>query len=431
MKELSTFKFGLLLAAILIISCDSTLEVVQNQPKRIQLENSLLLVQNQIPLPQSIKGVQFFRKNYPGSPPIIRLNTNDQLLLRFDELSSISGQFQVKFEHFNQDWVRSGLAEIWVYEGVNDQAILGGRLNEQSRPNYFSYEYSYPNRDIDFLVSGNYMITISDYESGTELFSLPFFVTENVGDLHPDIETFFNSGPFGTAMDQISGTYFYPDFVEFPQFNLSYQVAQNRFWRENNTPRQTNFVTEGQTSFRLTRDQFMPAYVEFNTLDLRRLSLQNPQIFGYERAEIPERVILRNDYFKFSSDIRTITETGFGRPLLESDSRMLNVEFRYETQGALSRNSEIYLIGDFNQWTINERYKLNFNTEEGNFKVEALIKQGLYNYVYAIVEDGRINPLRNLETLTQKPQEYASFVYYKDPQLQYDRLLNSRIFYSE
>jgi hypothetical protein len=431
MKEQSIFKLGLLLFTVLITSCDSTLEVVQNQSKRVKTEISLLLVPEQTPLPQSIKGVQFFRNGYPGSPPIIRLNTNDQLLLRFDELSSLSGQFKVTFEHYNQNWQRSGLAEIWVFEGVNDLAILGGSLNEQSQPNYFSYQYRFPNRDIDFLVSGNYMITVLDYSTGTELFSLPFFVTENVGELNPDTETFFNAGPLGSAMDQVSGTYFYPDFIEFPQFDLSYKISQNRFWRENITPRQTNFDTEGKTSFRLTRDQFMPAYVEFNTLDLRQLSLQNPQIFGFERAEIPERIILRNDYFDFSSDLRTITETGFGRPVTTSDSRIINVEFRYETQGALPRKSEIYLLGDFNQWTINERYKLNFDTQEGVFRVDALIKQGLYNYMYAIIENGEINPIRNLESLSKKPQEYAGFVYYKDPQLQYDRLLNTRIFYSE
>ncbi|MGB0346604.1 MAG: type IX secretion system plug protein domain-containing protein [Balneolaceae bacterium] len=431
MKEPFISKLRVLLLITLLLSCESSLEVVQNQPRRIQSQNSLLLVPNQIPLPQSIKGVQFFRRNYPGSPPVIRLNTDDQLQLRFDELSPLSGQFTVSFEHYSQNWERSGLAEIWVYDGVNDLPLVGGSLNEQSSPNYFSYQYRFPNRDIDFLVSGNYLMTISDYESGTELFSLPFFVTENEGELNPDIETFFNSGPLGSAMDQISGTYFYPDFIEFPQFNLSYKVSQNRFWRDNVSPKQTNFDTDGKTSFRLTRDQFLPAYVEFDTLDLRRLNLQNPQIFGYDRAQIPERVILRNDYFNFSSDVRTITETGFGRPVLDSDSRILNVEFRYETQGALPRNSKIYLIGDFNQWTIKEQFKLNFDTEERVFKVNAIIKQGVYNYIYAIVEEGKINPLRNLETLSQKPQEYASFVYYKDPQLQYDRLLNTRIFYSE
>ena len=208
MKEPFISKLRVLFLITLLLSCDSTLEVVQNQPRRIQSQNSLLLVPNQIPLPQSIKGVQFFRRNYPGSPPVIRLNTDDQLLLRFDELSTLSGQFTVSFEHYNQNWERSGLAEIWVYDGVNDLPLVGGSLNEQSSPNYFSYQYRFPNRDIDFLVSGNYLMTISDYESGTELFSLPFFVTENEGELNPDIETFFNSGPLGSAMDQISGTYF-------------------------------------------------------------------------------------------------------------------------------------------------------------------------------------------------------------------------------
>lgn len=431
MKVLSISKFLLLSFIIFWGSCESTYQTLQSPRTQKPTSNSLLLVDGQVPLPQSIKGVEFYRKEYLGSPPVIRLNTSDRLILKFDELSSLSGQFSVRFTHHNQDWTDSGLAEIWIFEGVNDQTILGGELNRQSRPNYYSYAYEFPNREIDFLVSGNYMITVSDYNSGTELFSLPFFVTENKGELQPTTETVFNAGPLGAAMDQLSGTYIYPDFIEFPQFDLSYQFAQNRFWVTAVAPNQTNFIQPGSTSFRTTRDQLFPAYPEFNTLDLRQLNLQNPQIFAYERAEIPEKVILRNDYFNFSSDVRTITETGFGRPINTILASYLSVEFRYETQGALPRNSEIYLVGDFNQWTISANYKLQFDSNLGLFTTTALVKQGLYNYSYAIVEDGEINILRNLESLNKKPQEYASFVYYTDPQLQYDRLLSTRIFYSE
>ena len=275
------------------------------------------------------------------------------------------------------------------------------------------------------------MITISDFDSKVELFNLPFFVTENAGDLHPNVTTFFNSGPLSSAMDQISGIYIYPDFIEFPQFNLTYRISQNRFWGINITPNQNNFIDDGESSFQLTESQFLPAYVEFNTLDLRRLSLQNPQIFGYERTEIPEKIILRNDYLNFTSDIQTITETGYGRPIQDITSRILNVEFSYETQGKLPKDSDIYLIGDFNQWTISNNYKLEFNSEYDVYTVNALIKQGVYNYQYAVIEDRVINTFLNLESLSQKPQEYAAFVYYKDPNLLYDRLLNSRIFYSE
>lgn len=431
MKGYSIFNILLLYLILIWNSCDTATPLL-DQPKRVNVQsNSLLLVSSQTPLPQSIKGVQFYRKNYPGSPPIIRLNTSDQLVLSFDELSSLSGQFEVRFEHYNQDWTNSDLADIWIFEGIGSQTIQGGELNRESRPNYYSYTYQFPNRDIQFLVSGNYQIIISDYQSGTELFSLPFFITENEGEFEPATETFYNAGPYGAAMNQVSGTFYYPDFIEFPQFNLTYRITQNRFWKESISPTQTNFVTNSQTSFRTTRDQFFPSYTEFNTLDLRRLSLQNPQIFGYDRAEVPELITLRNDYFNFSSDVRTITETGFGRPVTNRDARYLSVDFRYETQGAVARNSEIYLLGDFNQWTIDEKFKLKYSNELGLFTVNALVKQGLYNYQYAIFEGSEINFLRNLESLTSKPQEYAGFVYYKDPQLQYDRLLNTRIFYSE
>lgn len=427
MKELSIFKCGVILITIFIISCESTSEIIHHDYRPVPIRNSLLLVPGQIPLPKSIKGVQFFRENYQESPPILRLNSEDKLILRFDELTSLSGQFTISFTHCNKDWEPTELPQNWVYKSGNEHTILGGKLNRESRPNYFSYEYKFPNRAIGFLLSGNYIITISDHLTGIKLFSLPFFVTENVGRLTSSVNTLFSKGPLGAAMDEISGTYFYPDFIEFPQFNLSYKISQNRFWKNNISPLQSNFDTEGRTFFRLTDEQFFPSYLEFNTLDLRTLNLRNPQIFSYERTEIPERVILKNDYLFFSSDARSISEIGYGRPISESTSRIVNVEFRYETQGALSKNSDIYLIGDFNQWTISDQYKLTFNNKEQVYKVHVFIKQGIYNYNYAIVKNGTIDFLKNLESLTQKPQEYTSFVYYKDPQYFYDRLLKIEI----
>ncbi|MCR9132711.1 MAG: DUF5103 domain-containing protein [bacterium] len=431
MKEHSISKIILVSLFIIFGACGGSYSGIDNSSEPKTASTSELLVPGQTPFPGSIKGVQFFRKNYPGSPPIIRLGTADRLSLKFDELSSVGGRFRVRITHHNKEWSPSGLADVWVFEHSSESDFGGGELNQNERPNFFSYSYEFPNRELKFQVSGNYLIHIYDFQSDTELFSLPFFVTENEGELQPDVETIFNAGPFGAAMHELSGRFRIPDLVEFPQFDLSYRLAQNRFWGSDKTPQESSYTGQDFTTFRTTRNQLFAGYQEFYSLDLRNLSTQNGQIFGIERAEVPQKVILQPDYFNFSSDVRTITETGFGRPLQAREAAYLNVLFRYETQGEISRNAQVFLIGDFNQWTVSKRYELEVNPASGFMEVSALIKQGIYNYRYVLFEDGEIKPLRNLESLAQKPQEYAAFVYYRDPPQQYDRLLNTRIFYSE
>lgn len=431
MKAPSIYRSLFLSFFLFLSACSGSYSGLETASKPNSVSTSELLVAGQTPLPGSIKGVQLFRKNYPGSPPIIRLGSSDQIMLRFDELSSVGGRYRVKITHHNKDWSPSGLADIWVFESSSETDFGGGELNQSERPNFFSYSFAFPNREIKFNVSGNFLLHIYDYQSGIELFSLPFFVTENEGELQPDIETIFNAGPFGAAMHELSGKYSFPPFIEFPQYDLSYQLVQNRYWGTDVLPNETSFTGQDYTSFRTTRNQLFAGYNEFYNLDLRNLSTQNAQIFGIERAETPQIVILQTDYFNFSSDTRTITETGFGRPLQTTEAAYLNVIFRYETQGAISRSEDIFLVGDFNQWKVSDQFKLKYNAESGFLESTALIKQGIYNYRYVVFEDGEIKPLRNQETLNQKPQEYAAFVYYQDPQQQYHRLLNTRIFYSE
>lgn len=431
MRDRLNFKWSLLSLLFLLGGCAHS--VVDTQPAR-QLPlplPSLQIVPGQLPFPQSIKSVEFYRKGFPGNPPVIRLGTSDKLFLRFDELSSVSGQFRVTITHFNKNWEPSPLDDIWFLDGVNDFVINGGTLNRFALPSYFQYEFEFPKRESQLLVSGNYMLHIFDFQSGIELFSLPFYVTEDEGEFEPYSETVFNSGSFGAAGHQLLGTYFYPKFVLFPQFELSYQVVQNRFLNQPKSPNQINVVKDGEASFWFTRDQLFPAYFDFNFLELSPLTQQNPRIFEYRYDLIPERATLFADFLNFSTVSNNGQQNGLGQPSPGRDAKYADVHFQFEAGGSIPSNSEVYLIGDFNQWTVDSKYRLTYNPESTRFEVNALIKEGSYSYKYVTVENGEINTLYLSEILTSQPQEYMAFVYYRDPQLQYDRLLNVKLFYSE
>ena len=46
-------------------------------------------------------------------------------------------------------------------------------------------------------------------------------------------------------------------------------------------------------------------------------------------------------------------------------------------------NKNIYLIGKFNDFAINENYKLQYDQKTKSYKGSFLFKQGFYNYKYA------------------------------------------------
>lgn len=413
--------------SLVLSSCTPEISnAIQSKKDAVQI-SSLLLVPGQLIAPQSFRSIQLYKKGFRGNPPIIELATNNTLVLEFDELTSVGGQFRVRFSHHNKDWGKSGLPDAWVFEGNNDLFIRGGERNLEFKPDYFRYKLEFSNRDLKFNVSGHYLIHIYDYQSGTELFNLPFFISENEGTLITETEVIFNQGPNGAAIDQLFGEFTYPEFVEFPQFDLSYSFVQNRFWNKVKDAKEISFTNNGKTEFHLSRSNSFPANFDFTSLDLSELSLLNPQIYNFEPAHIPPKTTLKDDFLNFlaDSDSRFNTKSGF--PNNDQKARYTDVTFRLNIGGNRLDLESIYLIGDFNQWSINDRSRLNYNTGLGVFETSILIKEGRYRYKYVTLENGLINDLQLSEKLTKRNQEYIGFVYYRDPQYQYDRILKTSL----
>jgi hypothetical protein len=249
-------------------------------------------------------------------------------------------------------------------------------------------------------------------------------VTENEGEFVTRTETIFNAGPDGSAIDQVFGRYAYPEFIEFPRYELSYTVVQNRFWKQARSANEIDVTEETLMQFHTARSNSFPANFEFSTIDLSEFSLQSSKIYSYDPSSIPPKVVLRDDQLNFTSSPKPAFEPEFGFPNDSREAKYGNVMFRLNTGGNFNNGSEIFLVGDFNQWSINDRNRMRYNQETGVYETTSLIKEGRYTYKYVTTKNGEIDPLSLNDSLTKRDQEYITFVYYLDPQNQYYRLMN-------
>ena len=60
---------------------------------------------------ENIRTVQFFRKGWEFSNPVIDLGSDQQLLLKFDELSEGTTNFSYTITHCDVDWYPSRLVQ--------------------------------------------------------------------------------------------------------------------------------------------------------------------------------------------------------------------------------------------------------------------------------------------------------------------------------
>ncbi len=428
------YKILLLFFSLILFSCGGSSEILETRFAENKDQNSgLLLVKNQLPAPQSFKSIQIYRKGNRNSSPIIELDSNEKIILEFDELTSLGGQFRLKFEHFDQNWNPSNIPEAWFIDGFNEQIVQSGAINQLSEPNYYNYKAEFPNSRIQFLTSGNYMVHIYDFNSDTKLFSQPFFVTEQTGQIESRVETVFNAGKKGEAIDQLFSIYSYPEEIEFPQFDLSFGFVQNGFWGSAIATETFNTSNQGNIRFYTQRNNSFSSSFDFIPLDLTDLNINLDKIQDWQPEYIPPRIILRRDILNFSSSPTLSYSNANGLAVNSRSSRYAGVEFRFVSGTLNTKDIDLYVTGDFNQWRLSERGKLTYDEELNLWKTNLIFKEGNYRYKYFSV--GKNNPEINIlpinDTITKQKQSYTAFVYYKDPDRNYQRLLITSNFKSK
>ncbi len=378
-------------------------------------------VPGQIAPPAGIQSVEMFMET-PGNPPVITLGSSDQITLRFDQISDQPSLFRVRITHHNADWSESGLIPNFFLRGFTEDTIDRATPSATQHPGYHHFSYKFPNRNFGVTQSGNYLMHIYDSGGFEPLFSIPFFVAEGRGNVRTEVEEYF--GFDGFPAHQLFATYRYPEFVILPQTNISIYFAQNQFWGRNRRANVVDISSPGQIRKYVDRDNGFFGRYEFRPLDLTDIRSITRDILEVFPEEDPPRVRLQFDVVNMDVNPRRSRTFKHGSPETNTRSRYAKVEFNLERPSWIDAEEKIYVVGPFNNWTINEENRMHFNAAGDFFRGYALIKEGRYDYKYVVLEDGAINDLRLDAFFSDTRQEYHTFIYYRDQEIQADRLLS-------
>ena len=419
-----------MLSSLLLVQCVTTENRGQSngEPSYTPPENQFT-VPGQITASDLVYSLELHRKGNPVSAPILQLNGSQQLRLSFDLLEFESRQLSISFTHHNPDWSRSGLAEDFYKEGYYNLMLPFGRVSSANRPDYRSYDYDFPNEDIEFLVSGNYMLKVEDNDSGDLLFTMPFFVTENEGDIVSQVETVTVPRREGRISHIPVSNFETPEFITTPQFDMEFYYVQNQFWGRAKQADELDVSTPGIVQFEINRDNSFVGDYEFQVLSLPELTQQNPNVLEYNPSEIPPRIVLFEDVQGFTanrSQIPLSNLSGFDSSL---NARYANVHFRFDTDQQISNSSEIYLVGDFTNWALRSNFRLEYEQESDRWQTNGILKTGTYAYKYIVLQNNEIMDLTLDDSFTRSRQEYHALVYYRDPNRFYYRLLQTNNFF--
>jgi len=408
---------------------EKSAEYTREPPEVTGLEN-IFNPPNQLFLSEYVFSPQLFIKENVNTAPIIRLNSDQQLQLRFETLGLDSRQFRISFSHHNPDWSRSPLPPERFIDGFYMLTLSGGQLSRDRQPGYRQFIYNFPNRDFSFRHSGNYMIRIEDTDTGNLLFTMPFYVYENEGVIRSSVDRQLTPRQDLRTRHYPISRFEPPYFLDQPQFDLQFYYVQNRFWGRAERSNELDFSALDHVQFEMRRESSFVGDYEFRWLSLDRISQQVEQVAEVDLTTDIPVVILNDDSEGFSNQPpRNINaRTGFPDPGL--DARYANVFFRLDHEQEIPPGAEIHVVGDFNNWTIHSGSKMNYLSDIDRWQGSAVIKTGSYHYKYVLIDNNRIDDLAFDSRFTFTPQEYHAFVYMRDQTRQSYRLLQVNHFFS-
>lgn len=380
----------------------------------------------------TIKTIQLHKAEWELSYPIIELNKNERLILSFDELADNVGDYYYTFIHCDATWNSSSLLEQDYLDGFPENQINSYEYSFNTSVKYIHYKLSFPNEDVNFKVSGNYILLVyNNYDKSDVLFTRRFMVTENLVDViasmrRPANTKFFDDG------QEVQITVKHPRYAIFdPYSEVKVAISQNGRWDNAVLFNKPSFVRTSELIYDFDRRNIFYGGSEYRNFDIKSMRYQTEYIqyidFKHPYFHVslsPSQSKARISYF-YQEDIN-------GRYYIRIQEGVTNateadyvkVYFTLKMESPLSYG-ELYVFGALSDWNCNDDNHMIYNYDTKAYEGSLLLKQGYYNYEYALKEmgsafaDNTVIEGSHYET----ENDYIIIIYHKGAGSRYDRLV--------
>lgn len=380
----------------------------------------------------NIKSVQIFREGWRLSYPVIELNGNAKLALKFDDLSEGIKTYNYKIVHCDSDWRVSSLSESEYLDGLIQDQIDDYNYSFNTYTSYIHYTLNLPNENMSIRLSGNYAIIVyEDFDENNVIFVKRFMVYEPLVDVEAEVTRPILSSYRETG-HQINLRVNYGSFpVEDPYGDIRVVVMQNGRWDNRKDNLKPLFVRSNALVYDNQNDLIFPAGNEYRWFDIKSLRYQSPYVkdISYEAGIynvdlFPEENRSNKVYF-YEEDIN-------GKYFIEvqeesnndTDAEYVYVNFEFPVE-APSLTGGYYIFGELTNWHLLEANKMEYDWDTKRYKLSLFLKQGYYNYHIAHAEENRsIADLSYVEGNNYETENnYRIFVYHYGTTSRYERLI--------
>lgn len=381
--------------------------------------------------------------------PVIDMQGNQSIEISFDYLADEAPHLAYSVIHCTADWEESDISELDYIEGFQPTLLTQIEPSFNTFIPYYHYSVRFPNPDIRLLLSGNYAVLFHLQDNPDEIVAVATFsISEQMMFVNGEISTNTDID-YRDAHQQLTLTTSWSN-NRLPHLNpaedLTLHIRQNR--RD-----ETRRVLSAPSRMEASKAYYehMPAlifeagnnYRRFEFVDEHYATLGVEQVryhapYFYISLLLDECKTRQPYYYDEDQDGRFLIHAKrVDDPDTEAD--YFWAQFRLNAP-SISPQTPVYLIGDFTYSAFDETCLLSYDYESGLFVSDILLKQGAYNYQYAIESTaGKQSnslpsiaadvPQSDFSTAAiegnhyETPNEYDIMMYYRPHGARYDRLL--------
>ncbi len=367
----------------------------------------------------NIHTVQIYKKGWPFSNPIIQLSSSDVLTASFDEINAGVKDYYYKFELYDANWQPSILMDMEYIDGFNQFQITDYQYSFNTTFDFVHYSIEIPATLL--TRSGNYKVKIYDSPSyDNQVLSIPFCVYEPKVNIIPRVK--YTSSSDYKMMQQVDFVIKHPHLqITNPHTEIKTVVIQNGRTDNMITTLKPLFVRHQELVYEHSRTNEFEGGNEFRWLDIRSTRFWPQNIESVKFFDPYYHTTLSPD--AWGDRITYIYREDFnGKYYIESkegsdantEADYQYVHFRLPVLQPM-KEGDIYILGALTDWQLNRNSKMTYNNDTQCYEATLLLKQGFYNYQYALLphksKQATVVPLEN--SFAQTENEYIIMVYYK------------------
>ncbi len=373
-------------------------------------------VQREVNPPENIKSVIFIGPT-EDQFPVVQLG--EEIYLEFDDLLAVEQDYYYSIIHCDYDWTPSDLLKSQYLTGIDNQRIINYENSYNTLQPYSNYQLRIPNENVRLKVSGNYVLEV--YNSSYELqFSRRFVVYQNLVRVGAQVR---RSRDFN-FLNERQSVQFTINSAGFPWVNpkreIRVAILQNYQWTTMLQDISPQYVLGNDLVYRYDQETSFEGgneYLNFDTSDLRAPTAAISRIEFedlYQHFLFPDVYRFDREYTYFPDingdfTIRTLQ----GRdPSREAEYTQVHFALPYTERIGLD---EVYIYGKYNNYALEESNKMTYNNTNGYLESTLLLKQGFYNYTYALKKaDGSVDISTVGGNFHFTENNYLILVYYRN-----------------